>query len=105
AIVPRTGENHIRLHGAVLLAMMTCGREDSNLHPCRDRDLNPARLPVPPRPRDLVTCCFVARPMPRPAGLATILQPNAVIHRGGAQRPALLPPAAWSCSHESTCPT
>ena len=28
-----------------------CGREDSNLHPRRDRDLNPARLPVPPRPR------------------------------------------------------
>ena len=27
-----------------------CGREDSNLHPRRDRDLNPARLPVPPRP-------------------------------------------------------
>ena len=22
-----------------------CGREDSNLHPRRDRDLNPARLP------------------------------------------------------------
>ena len=28
-----------------------CGREESNLHPRRDRDLNPARLPVPPRPR------------------------------------------------------
>ncbi len=28
-----------------------CGREDSNLHPRRDRDLNPARLPVSPRPR------------------------------------------------------
>ena len=30
-----------------------CGREDSNLHPRRDRDLNPARLPIPPRPRAL----------------------------------------------------
>ena len=28
-----------------------CGREDSNLHPRRDRDLNPARLPIPPRPQ------------------------------------------------------
>ncbi len=28
-----------------------CGREDSNLHPRGDRDLNPARLPIPPRPR------------------------------------------------------
>src|SRR5664280_1590296 len=28
-----------------------CGREDSNLHPRRDRDLNPARLPIPPHPR------------------------------------------------------
>ena len=28
-----------------------CGREESNLHPRRDRDLNPARLPVPPHPR------------------------------------------------------
>jgi hypothetical protein len=29
-----------------------CGRRDSNPHPRRDRDLNPARLPIPPRPRD-----------------------------------------------------
>src|SRR5665213_1821450 len=28
-----------------------CGREDLNLHPRRDRDLNPARLPIPPHPR------------------------------------------------------
>ena len=28
-----------------------CGRRDSNPHPRRDRDLNPARLPIPPRPR------------------------------------------------------
>jgi hypothetical protein len=36
----------------------TCGREDLNLHPFRDQDLNLARLPVPPRPRELVTCTF-----------------------------------------------
>lgn len=29
----------------------SCGREDSNLHPSRDQDLNLARLPVSPRPR------------------------------------------------------
>ena len=28
-----------------------CGRGDLNSHPLGDRDLNPARLPVPPRPR------------------------------------------------------
>jgi site-specific DNA recombinase len=28
-----------------------CGREDSNLHPSQDQDLNLARLPVSPRPR------------------------------------------------------
>jgi hypothetical protein len=27
-----------------------CGREDSNLHPFQDQDLNLARLPVSPRP-------------------------------------------------------
>ena len=29
-----------------------CGREDSNLHVFRHQDLNLARLPIPPRPRD-----------------------------------------------------
>ena len=28
-----------------------CGRRDSNPHDLRHRNLNPARLPVPPRPR------------------------------------------------------
>src|SRR5215831_418652 len=30
-----------------------CGRRDSNPHDLRHRNLNPARLPVPPRPRAL----------------------------------------------------
>ena len=28
-----------------------CGREDSNLHPSRDQDLNLARMPISPRPQ------------------------------------------------------
>ncbi|BAR62808.1 hypothetical protein NK6_9671 [Bradyrhizobium diazoefficiens] len=43
-----------------------CGRRDSNPHNFRHWNLNPARLPVPPRPRE-----FASRPaaMPRAAGL------------------------------------
>ena len=40
-----------RTADAWLRSFPACGREDSNLHPRRDRDLNPARLPVPPRPQ------------------------------------------------------
>jgi hypothetical protein len=40
---------------------LLCGREDSNLHPSRDQDLNLARLPVSPRPRVLLTCTFTLR--------------------------------------------
>ena len=29
-----------------------CGREDSNLHPRKDQDLNLARMPISPRPLD-----------------------------------------------------
>jgi hypothetical protein len=36
-----------------------CGREDSNLHPFRDQDLNLARMPVSPRPRNLMTSTFI----------------------------------------------
>ncbi len=36
----------------LVLAGNECGREDSNLHPFRDQDLNLARLPLSPRPRE-----------------------------------------------------
>src|SRR6476660_7255726 len=42
-----------------------CGRRDSNPHNFRHWNLNPARLPVPPRP--LIASCPAA--MPRAAGL------------------------------------
>src|SRR6202012_3843995 len=44
-----------------------CGRRDSNPHNFRPWNLNPARLPVPPRP--LIASCPAARP--RAAGLIT----------------------------------
>ena len=31
---------------------LECGREDSNLHPRKDQDLNLARMPISPRPLD-----------------------------------------------------
>ncbi len=37
--------------GATSAVEKRCGRGDSNPHPLRDRNLNPARLPVPPLPR------------------------------------------------------
>ena len=62
-----------------------CGREDSNLHPRGDRDLNPARLPIPPRPRGRHTTeVWAARrePLPRAQGTP------------GYSRPVPKPPAA-----------
>src|ERR1700694_4295204 len=41
------------------LFVCRCGREDSNLHLRGDRDLNPARLPVPPRPHIRLTFSFL----------------------------------------------
>src|SRR5262249_3928182 len=35
----------------ILAVRQWCGRRDSNPHDLRHRNLNPARLPVPPRPR------------------------------------------------------
>ena len=49
-------------------------REDSNLHPLRDRNLNPARLPIPPLARPVSFrrnrpfgqwAFFIVTPMPR----------------------------------------
>ena len=49
-------------------------REDSNLHPLRDRNLNPARLPIPPLARRACfrrnwpfgqSAFFIVTPMPR----------------------------------------
>lgn len=34
--------------------MTECGREDSNLHPRKDQDLNLARMPISPRPRSFI---------------------------------------------------
>ena len=33
---------------------LECGREDSNLHPRKDQDLNLARMPISPRPRSAI---------------------------------------------------
>jgi hypothetical protein len=56
-----------------------CGREESNLHPSRDRDLNPARLPVPPRPRGRLTCSFWTRPVATPRTLQPFCNPTASV--------------------------
>ncbi len=55
-----------------------CGREDSNLHPSRDQDLNLARLPVSPRPHDLLTSTFIlAGAPPQGRSLEPICKPFA----------------------------
>jgi len=47
----RSDDESSRIGQIVVTYTTPCGREDSNLHPRRDRDLNPARLPISPRPR------------------------------------------------------
>ncbi len=42
--------------------MFWCGRRDSNPHDFHHRNLNPARLPVPPRPREPSRANLDARP-------------------------------------------
>ena len=53
------GECRVRLHCAV---SQKCGREDLNLHPRRDQDLNLARMPISPRPQRLCLPERVLRP-------------------------------------------
>ena len=57
-----------------------CGREDLNLHPFRDQDLNLARLPVPPRPHELATCVFILHD-----ASSDLLPGESANHRGFAQ--------------------
>ena len=47
-----------------------CGREDSNLHPSRDQDLNLARLPVSPRPQR-ADCSRLGRSLRNAGGSGT----------------------------------
>ncbi len=54
-----------------------CGREDLNLHPFRDQDLNLARLPVPPRPHDLATCVFILHREPPEGARSRFCKPFA----------------------------
>src|SRR5689334_12504312 len=56
-----------------------CGRRDLNPHDFRHGNLNPARLPIPPRPRGAVTgqsCAAI------PAGLNAAMAAKARLKRG-----------------------
>src|SRR6185437_15103819 len=56
-----------------------CGRRDLNPHDFRHGNLNPARLPIPPRPRGAVTgqsCAAI------PAGLNATMAAKARLNRG-----------------------
>src|SRR5215831_3897602 len=63
-----------------------CGRRDSNPHDLRHRNLNPARLPVPPRPRALQR-----------------LSPAAALLRGGQIHASTLPPRGDGRAFRSAC--
>ncbi len=44
-----------------MMSLIECGREDLNLHPRKDQDLNLARLPISPRPREDILGLYVMR--------------------------------------------
>src|SRR5450756_2165538 len=85
-----------------------CGREDSNLHPRRDRDLNPARLPIPPHPRttkptersEPLRFFTGANPSPvtspRHPTVAHTVEPDGTVGRRGPGYSHRVPPATSS---------